>query len=308
MAGFLVPFLAAVLSGQTCVDYGSNYGITCLASTPGDCFNSAHTSPVQCYTGSVCTLTGMTTCEASASSPTSPPTAAPATPAPTAASASTTSAPTAAVSPTAAPQASRVPTFCQNGVKDNDETDTDCGGNYCPSCGNGKNCAKNSDCSGGSCSGGVCPGGSSTATTTVTTPAPTAYSQTTVQSIPVTMPTLAPTHGGASCQYDFQCGSIPANAVALREAGNLVNSLPASGSCINGQCSCNGAYTCGSCALRVAELQTLSESPGARPSCSVMATVCIKKATSQTWSDDYCQASCGGRGVRSLSCDDNCEW
>jgi hypothetical protein len=42
------------------------------------------------------------------------------------------------------------PISCKNGNKDTGETDYDCGGN-CPTCGSGKNCANDLDCSSGDC-------------------------------------------------------------------------------------------------------------------------------------------------------------
>ncbi len=44
---------------------------------------------------------------------------------------------------------------CKNGVKDENETDVDCGG-MCPPCGNGKTCKENEDCKSKYCSNGVC--------------------------------------------------------------------------------------------------------------------------------------------------------
>ena len=40
---------------------------------------------------------------------------------------------------------------CSNGVKDDDETDKDCGGSTCPGCDTGENCAGNSDCASKKC-------------------------------------------------------------------------------------------------------------------------------------------------------------
>jgi len=40
---------------------------------------------------------------------------------------------------------------CDDDVKNNDETDTDCGGEKCPECGIGKECKKDSDCESGVC-------------------------------------------------------------------------------------------------------------------------------------------------------------
>lgn len=49
---------------------------------------------------------------------------------------------------------------CNDGVKNGDETDTDCGGPLCPVCGAGRKCKINSDCvSGNSCNSGICGGG-----------------------------------------------------------------------------------------------------------------------------------------------------
>jgi hypothetical protein len=41
------------------------------------------------------------------------------------------------------------PAACMNGVKDNAETDVDCGGSACPGCGAGKTCKVQTDCAGG---------------------------------------------------------------------------------------------------------------------------------------------------------------
>lgn len=50
---------------------------------------------------------------------------------------------------------------CNNGMKDNDETDTDCGGTSCGPCGFQQVCLIDADCAEGvcdrSCSGGICP-------------------------------------------------------------------------------------------------------------------------------------------------------
>lgn len=53
-----------------------------------------------------------------------------------------------------------VPT-CSDGKRNGNETDIDCGGPTCPQCGNGRTCAKNTDCSTSLCGdgrgqGGVC--------------------------------------------------------------------------------------------------------------------------------------------------------
>ncbi|MBI4704415.1 MAG: hypothetical protein HY744_25195 [Deltaproteobacteria bacterium] len=47
---------------------------------------------------------------------------------------------------------------CQNGKLDGQETDIDCGGPSCPSCGVGKTCGKGSDCASGVCTAGTCSG------------------------------------------------------------------------------------------------------------------------------------------------------
>lgn len=46
---------------------------------------------------------------------------------------------------------------CENGRKDQDETDVDCGGS-CSACANNKYCTQNSDCLSGLCTGGQCTG------------------------------------------------------------------------------------------------------------------------------------------------------
>ncbi len=48
------------------------------------------------------------------------------------------------------------PPTCVDSVKNQDETDTDCGGATCPLCGPGLGCAMDGDCAGGSCVGSIC--------------------------------------------------------------------------------------------------------------------------------------------------------
>jgi hypothetical protein len=50
-----------------------------------------------------------------------------------------------------------VPATCSNGHKDGSETDVDCGGTACPSCGDFAQCLVPSDCTSGECTAGVCP-------------------------------------------------------------------------------------------------------------------------------------------------------
>ncbi len=45
---------------------------------------------------------------------------------------------------------------CNDGKKNQDETDTDCGGASCGKCADGKQCKKDDDCMNKACSGGVC--------------------------------------------------------------------------------------------------------------------------------------------------------
>jgi hypothetical protein len=45
---------------------------------------------------------------------------------------------------------------CSDGVENGTETDVDCGGGACPTCGTGKGCTVASDCESAKCSGGVC--------------------------------------------------------------------------------------------------------------------------------------------------------
>jgi hypothetical protein len=45
---------------------------------------------------------------------------------------------------------------CKDGKKTNFETDTDCGGRYCPKCIDGKKCIGDADCVSGSCVSGTC--------------------------------------------------------------------------------------------------------------------------------------------------------
>src|SRR5690349_18345888 len=50
--------------------------------------------------------------------------------------------------PTPTPSAPKA--SCSDGVKNQDETDVDCGGS-CATCASGKSCGSNSDCTGGTC-------------------------------------------------------------------------------------------------------------------------------------------------------------
>jgi hypothetical protein len=45
---------------------------------------------------------------------------------------------------------------CTDGVKDANETDTDCGGSVCATCASGKACLANFDCQSKMCTMGVC--------------------------------------------------------------------------------------------------------------------------------------------------------
>jgi hypothetical protein len=47
-------------------------------------------------------------------------------------------------------------TSCSDGVRNGDETDTDCGGATCAACGGGRVCLAPSDCRSGECTGGTC--------------------------------------------------------------------------------------------------------------------------------------------------------
>jgi hypothetical protein len=49
-----------------------------------------------------------------------------------------------------------VPTRCQNGTKDGDETDVDCGGATCGACELRRSCARAADCATGTCEVGAC--------------------------------------------------------------------------------------------------------------------------------------------------------
>ena len=48
----------------------------------------------------------------------------------------------------------------EDGKQNGEETDTDCGGTFCPACGSGRKCKANSDCVAGvKCNTGICGGG-----------------------------------------------------------------------------------------------------------------------------------------------------
>jgi len=48
------------------------------------------------------------------------------------------------------------PATCEDGKKDGQETDVDCGGHVCAPCGTGKDCKRGSDCASYACAGGTC--------------------------------------------------------------------------------------------------------------------------------------------------------
>ena len=48
------------------------------------------------------------------------------------------------------------PPTCNDNIKNQNETDVDCGGGTCPACANGKHCILGSDCQNNSCINGVC--------------------------------------------------------------------------------------------------------------------------------------------------------
>eukprot|EP00520_Triparma_pacifica_P008820 CAMPEP_0118651770 /NCGR_PEP_ID=MMETSP0785-20121206/10958_1 /TAXON_ID=91992 /ORGANISM="Bolidomonas pacifica, Strain CCMP 1866" /LENGTH=1735 /DNA_ID=CAMNT_0006544235 /DNA_START=47 /DNA_END=5251 /DNA_ORIENTATION=- len=108
----------------------------------------------------------------------------------------TTSPPTPG--PTPAPTAST----CVDGLKNGDETDTDCGGPSCPGCAQSKKCKVPSDCSTGNCmhvailDGGICGGPTESPTpapTTPPTPAPSAPPTPAPTASPTVSPTPSPT-------------------------------------------------------------------------------------------------------------------
>jgi hypothetical protein len=103
-----------------------------------------------------------------------------------------TQAPTA--SPTPAP--TTAPTFlidCTNGVKNDKETDVDCGG-VCTECAYGKSCEQNQDCLSGMCSPST-----STCLSAAPTPSPTMAPTDILSASPTLVPTMYPT---------WQCPSV----------------------------------------------------------------------------------------------------
>src|SRR5262245_18962235 len=57
---------------------------------------------------------------------------------------------------TPAPPDLELPPSCRNAMRDNDETDVDCGGATCERCGDGLKCVTGSDCLSTICGGGSC--------------------------------------------------------------------------------------------------------------------------------------------------------
>ena len=49
-----------------------------------------------------------------------------------------------------------IPPSCDDHIRNQDETDIDCGGSICGACGNGRSCTVTSDCSGNRCEDGIC--------------------------------------------------------------------------------------------------------------------------------------------------------
>jgi len=62
---------------------------------------------------------------------------------------------------------------CIDGIKNNGESDVDCGGSYCPLCANDKTCTVSTDCSGSVCENRICKNSSATETNTGTSAAST---------------------------------------------------------------------------------------------------------------------------------------
>jgi len=164
-------------------------------------------------------------------SPTKSPTAA-ATPRPS-------SSPTRA--PTTHPTATPTPASCRDSVKNNKETDIDCGGKMCGRCASGKMCLRSTDCSSRQCgSGGRCltaqPSATPTASPT-TTESPTA--------VPTNNPTLAPTAVPSSTPTTTACsdGKINGEETDIDCGGSqcgpcdLGSKCLVSADCIGGICS-----------------------------------------------------------------------
>ena len=115
---------------------------------------------------------------APSATPTPAPTMAPTTPAP---STSPTFPPTMpptmspTFAPTSSPTSSPTRSLCTNGAKDasNGETDVDCGGDNCPKCGGGLDCAIDDDCQSWNCDGGACGAAPTSSPTLAPTLAPT---------------------------------------------------------------------------------------------------------------------------------------
>ena len=121
-------------------------------------------------------------------------------------SSSTTTSTSSSTSTTAAPT-------CNDGIQNQDETDIDCGGSICPTCGPGDGCLVGTDCDSSVCTGLVCQAASCTDG---------------VQN---------------GTETDIDCGgSCPANC-SLGEGCNAGADC-ISGNCFGGECSCaNQAFT-----------------------------------------------------------------
>merc|ERR1719453_1343215 len=79
-----------------------------------------------------------------------------------------------------------------NGVTDETETDTDCGGPYCPPCAVDAACSVDSDCSSQLCLSNVCVHAPSALPTQVPTPRPTPVPVPKPTPVPVPAPTPRP--------------------------------------------------------------------------------------------------------------------
>ncbi len=115
---------------------------------------------------------------------------------------------------------------CQDGVKNGDETDVDCGGTTCPGCGGGKKCSESSDCSQTSvqaCVDGICCNSLCTASCYVCNPMGQCVH------VPAGMP-----DPNNYCLSDTACGLVGTGCMG--KAGAPCNPALNGGDCLSGSC------------------------------------------------------------------------
>ncbi|MFT3775481.1 MAG: hypothetical protein QM820_59800 [Minicystis sp.] len=120
---------------------------------------------------------------------------------------------------------------CEDGMKNNDESDVDCGGMTCPRCGGGQMCGDPTDCASTvpACVSGACCSSLCTA--------PCFYCDTFGQCI-----SAPPGYPNATCSANQACG--PAGVTCAGKAGAPCNAAFGGADCLSGVCGGTPTKTC----------------------------------------------------------------